>query len=103
MTTPAPYAAQPPRQDICVTHVHPGDYALIERAAQLRQLPVDEFVLLAAFRTAREAISEFEVRPFQAPACAHSHHCTAHQHGCTLAQGCAEHPARVPSPGAPAT
>lgn len=103
MTTPAPQAAQHSRQAICIAHVHPGDYALIERAAQLQQMPVDEFVLLAAFRTAQEAISEFEARPFQISACAHSHHCTAHQHGCTLAQGCAEHPARVPGHSSPAT
>lgn len=83
-------AATQAHREIHVAYVHPGDYDVIERAAVLQQLPVDEFVLLAAFRTARDTISEFEARPFRGPACSGSQACTAHNHGCSLAQGCPE-------------
>ena len=49
------------RHELHVAYVHPDDFALIEHAAMLQQLPLDEFVLMAAFRTAADVIGEIDV------------------------------------------
>ena len=76
--------------ELHVAYVHPDDFALIEHAAVLQHLPIDEFVLLTAFRTARNMVSESEVESFMRRTCTGSESCATHTHGCSLAQGCTQ-------------
>lgn len=76
--------------DICLQNVHPIDFDLINQAARMQQLPVADFVLLAALRAARDAVNELEAYPLKQLACAGSQTCTAPQDGCSLALGCTD-------------
>jgi hypothetical protein len=90
MVNPVQTAASTTHHELHVAYVHPDDFTLIEHAAALQHLPIDEFVLLAAFRTARNMVSEIEVESLLRRTCTGSQSRTAHTHGCSLAQGCTQ-------------
>lgn len=59
MTNSSPTSATPEYRFIEGFSVHPMDFALIARAAELYKIPLTDFVQLAAYRYAQDLLHDY--------------------------------------------